>query len=181
MTTDATGPLYGDAAIAAVRDYLARYRIPLLVVEDPKSPTAPITVTERLSGKSVRFSWGAIVEAEHAKNAETGSPYIRVTLDDGRRFAFAAVGIVFAPSFTSTGPVPDCPPTGCFQDFERLFRHLSHLSEDSHDEHHREALQVLMVLLAFLEGARLAGIDVTDEERDLEEILEKLEKGGAKL
>lgn len=171
-------PLRGPEAIAAVKDYLARYRIPFQVIEDPRSPTAPVTVLERLSGKSVRFAWGAVLEAEPAKNAETGSPYLRVTLDDGRRLAFSAVGLVFAPSFLSTGPVPDCPPTGCFVDYAKLERHLSHLVAEDHEEHHKEALQVLMVLLAFLEGARLVGIDVAEEEHDLQELLEQLERRG---
>jgi hypothetical protein len=168
--------LRGEDAIAAVREYLERYHIPFQVIEDPKSPTAPITVIERLSGKSIRFAWGAILEAEHAKNAESGSPYLRVALDDGRKFALSNIGVVFAPSFLATGPVPDCPATASWVDFDKLFRHLEHLSQDNHEEHEREAVQVLMVLLAFLEGARLAGFEVDEEERELQAILEKLER-----
>lgn len=168
--------LRGAAAQHAVRDYLERYRIPFEVIEDPKGPTAPITVLERLTGKSVRFAIPQVLAAEEAKNTETGSPYLRLELDDGRRFALAAVGIVFSPSFIATGPVPDCPATGCFQDFNKLLRHLEHLADESHEENKKEALQVLMVLLAFLEGARGAGIDVAEEERELDILLEKLER-----
>lgn len=169
--------LEGADAQTAVREFLERHRIPFQLIEDPKGgPTAPITVMERLSGKSVRFALPQVTVAEEAKNSETGSTYLRVQLDDGRRFALAAIGIVFSPSFISTGPVPDCPATACFADFAKLLRHLDHLAADGHEENKKEALQVLMVLLAFLEGARSVGIDVAEEEHELDELLEKLEK-----
>ena len=72
--------------------------------------------------------------------------------------------------------MPDCPPAACFSDFEKLFRHAEHLLDERHvEEHAREALQTVMVLLAFLEGARLAGLEVTEEERELQAVFEKLE------
>lgn len=170
------GLVTGARAGAALRDYLLRHRIPFQLVEDPPGPAAAVTVAERLSGKSLRFAWGQVLAVEHAKNLETGSPYVRVSLDDGRRFAFAAAGIVFAPSFGATGPIADCPTAGCFADYARLLRHAEHLVEERHaDEHGREALQVVMVLLAFLEGARLVGFDVAEEEREVEPLLEVLE------
>jgi hypothetical protein len=169
-------PLRGAPAQEAVREFLQRYRIAFEMIEDPRGPTAPITVLERLTGKSVRFAIPQVLVAEEAKNTETGSPYLRLELDDGRRFALALIGIVFSPSFVATGPVPDCPATACFTDFNKLHRHLDHLADDAHEEHKKEALQVLMVLLAFLEGARAAGIDVAEEERELDVLLEKLER-----
>lgn len=174
--TSTPEPLTGPAAQAAVREYLERYRIPFETIEDPRGSIAPITVLERLSGKSIRFAIPQVTVAEEAKNTETGSPYLRIELDDGRRFALSAIGIVFAPSFVATGPVPDCPATACFQDFYKLYRHLEHLALDGHEEHKKEAVQTLMVLLAFLEGARAAGIDVAEEERELDVLLEKLER-----
>lgn len=153
------------------------------ILEDPNSGSTatllPVTVIERATDKRISFAWGQVRQAELARNHDTGASYVRVFLDDDRRFAFAGMGIVFAPSFASTGPLPDCPSTACFFDYHRLFGHLEHLVADRHEEHGHEALRVLMVLLAFIDGARALGVDVSSEERALDEKLERLEKLGA--
>lgn len=168
----------GKEASAHVREWLERHRVPFQIFDDPRSSCAPLTLVERRSGKRITFSVEAVLEAEEAADSKTGARYLRVLLDDGRGFGLAGVGIVFAPSFLATGPLPDCPSSACFFDYEKLFRHLEHLVNDPHEGAEREALQVLMVLLAFVEGARLIGIDVADEERELEGVLEKLERIG---
>ena len=91
-----------------VREWLERYRIPFELIEDPKNPLAPITVLERLSGKSIRFALAQVVAVEEAKNTETGSPYLRIQLDDGRRFA--GVGIDRSPRRYApvNDPLPFC-------------------------------------------------------------------------
>lgn len=173
-----TGP-QGDEARALVREYLERQRMAFTVVEDPKSSTAPVTVIETLSGKALSFSFGQIAAAEEARHPETRSRYVRVHLDDGRNFALTGMGFVFAPVLTATGPLAECPATASFADYEKLSGHLSHLVEDHHEGHEREALQVLMVLLAFVDGARAIGLEVSEEERALEQVLRRLEGMGS--
>jgi hypothetical protein len=175
MTEVVLGLHEGSDAREIAKEWLQRNPIPFEVIEDPKNPIAPITLVERLSGKSLRFPWAAIQTVFVDKSPDTGTPYLRLQLDDGRVFALAGIGIIFAPSFIGTGPVPDCPASACFQDYQKLRRHLEHLAADDHEEQKREAIAVLMVLLAFLEGARLVGLDVAEEERDLEAILARLE------
>lgn len=166
----------GERAQAALRDWLERQgRFTFRVIEEGKSPTAPISLLEIEQDKRLSFAWGQVSRVEEARSPQTGSKYLRVLLDDGRSFALAGAGIVFAPSFASTGPLPECPTTASFTDFQRLKKHLDHLVTDHHDEHEREALQVLMVLLAFLDGARAIGLDVSEEERELDGILKRLE------
>lgn len=168
--------MQGESARTAVREWLARNPIPFEAMEDPKRSSGPVTLIERLSGKGLTLaSWESIREVERDQHAGTQSTYFRVELDDGRRFALSALGFVFTPSFDATGPVPDCPPAASFLDFAKLFRHLEHLSAEDHAEHAREAFQVLMVLLAFLEGARAIGLEVEEEERALDAVLQKLE------
>lgn len=171
----------GGAAAEVLAEFLERQRLAFTVVEDPKNPAAPITIVESFSKKTLSFSYGQVERVEEARSPQTQTRYLRVMLDDGRAFALAGVGIVFSPSFTSTGPLPECPPTASFRDFEKLFRHLSHVVDEHHDGHELEALQVFNVLLAFLDGARALGLDVGPEERRLEGVLEKLEAAGVSV
>lgn len=168
--------LEGAAAAEQVRGWLTRNPIPFAVVEPAVGgPTAPVTVIERATGKSLSFPWAAVTEVSQAPLPATGTPYLRILLDDGRVFAISSLGFIFAPAFTSTGPLPDCPSSASFLDYRRLFGHLRHLAAEDDPAHVREALQVLMVLLAFLDGARAIGLEVAEEERGLEPILHRLE------
>ena len=166
--------LTGDSARAALRAYLERQPRTFLLEEG--KGTAPAAVVELATGKRLRFAFGQVLTVEEDRSPASGSRYLRVALDDGRSFALAGIGIVFAPVFTSTGPLPDCPAAASSQDFTKLLRHLEHLVEAHEDEHQREALQVLMVLLAFLDGARAVGLEVDREERALEPLLDALER-----
>lgn len=172
----------GEDAQVALREWLERQgRFAFRVVETGKEKTAPVTLVETEYDKRLTFAWGQVVRVEEARIPQLDSKYLRVLLDDGRSFAVAGMGFVFAPSFASTGPLEECPPTACFADFWRLEGHLEHLVTDHHEGHEREALQVLMVLLAFLDGARAVGLEVGDEERSLDEILKKLEARGISI
>jgi hypothetical protein len=160
-----------EAAAAALREWLERQgRFAFALVEGP-SPKGPVTLIEAACDKRLVFAFGQVVRVEEARAEASGSKYLRVLLDDGRSFAVAGAGIVFAPSFRSTGPLPECPETTCFADYRKLRAHLDHLEAGERGE----ALQVLMVLLAFLDGARAIGLDVSEEERDLERALARLE------
>ena len=158
--------------------WVTRHRMSFGLVEDPKSTTAPCTLIEKPSGKNLSFSPGELVGLEEDRDSVRGGSYLRVTLADGRHFALAGIGFAFAPSFASTGPLPDCPPVGSFADFGKLHRHLTHLVSEHHEEQPREALQTLMVCLAFLDGAREIGLEVGPEERMIERQLQALEERG---
>lgn len=163
----------GEAAQVVLREWLERQgRFAFRVIESSKEKTAPITLVEIEFDKRLTFAWGEIAAVEEARIPQLDSRYLRVLLEDGRTFAVAGVGFVFAPSFASTGPLPECPETACFADFHKLKAHLEHLVGE---ERNAEALQVLMVLLAYLDGARAMGLDVGEEERTLEPLLERLE------
>ena len=164
----------GEQAQAVLREWLERQgRFVFRVIETGKEKTAPITLVEIEYDKRLDFAWGEIALVEEARIPQLESKYLRVLLEDGRSFAVAGMGFVFAPSFASTGPLPDCPETACFADFYKLKAHLDHLVSEENRE--KEALQVLMVLLAYLDGARAVGLDVGEEERHLEESLKLLE------
>lgn len=151
------------------------------LMDEGNKTTDPITIVERNSGKSISFNPGAILQTEEARDSIRGGKYLRVALDDGRNFALAGMGFVFAPSFVSTGIIPDCPPTACMMDFDKLFRHLCHLIEDVDNGRDKEAMQVIMILLAYLDGARALGLDISREEGRLEKQLEILEKAKGTL
>ena len=151
------------------------------LVEEGNKTTDPLTILERGSGKTISFNPGAVLQIEEARDSIRGGKYLRVALDDGRNFALAGMGFVFAPSFVSTGIIPDCPPTACMMDFDKLFRHLCHLIEDVENGRDKEAMQVIMVLLAYLDGARALGLDISREEERVEKQLTILEKAKGPL
>ena len=151
------------------------------VVEEGNKATDPITILEHGSGKTLSFNPGAVVQIEEARDSIRGGRYLRVALDDGRNFALAGMGFVFAPSFVSTGIIPDCPPTACMMDFDKLFRHLCYLIEDTETDRGAEAMRVIMVLLAYLDGARALGLDIAREEARVEKQLTLLEKAKGPL
>jgi hypothetical protein len=165
----------------AIRSFVARHRFTFELLEDPLSPAAPAVIVEKETGKTLRLPFGEVLRIEEARDSVRNSRYLRILLEDGRSFALAGLGFVFAPSFVSTGPVPDCPDVASFADFARLFGHLSHLVAEVEAGREKEALQVLMVLLAFLDGARAIGLDVGPEERALEAELVRLEERGVAL
>ena len=165
-----------DDIAGTLREWVARHPRAFELVEP--SPHGPATLLELASGKSLTLELGALVAVEQARDAVRGGSYLRIALADGRTFALAGVGIVFAPSFVSTGDLPDCPAAACFMDFEKVFHHLTHLVDDPHEGHEGEALHTLMILLSFLDGARAIGLDVGEEERRVEAKLERLEAMG---
>jgi hypothetical protein len=162
----------------AIRTWIQRHRFSFELLEDPKNATAPVTVLEKETGKGLSFPLGAVARLEEDRDSVRGGSYLRVVLEDGRSFALTGVGFVFAPSFVSTGPLPDCPPVASLVDFRRLFGHLEHLVTDVSAGHEAEALQVILVLIAFIDGARQIGLAVSDEERMLDAELKKLEARG---
>lgn len=157
----------------ALRTYVAKHRMTFELLE-PKGE--PAVLVERLSGKRLTFDPRAIVALEEATDNMKGGKYVRLALDDGRSFALAGIGLVFAPSFVNTGPLEDCPPTACFVDFEKIYGHLEHLVTE--EDRGREALQTVMVLIAYLDGARAIGLDVGEDERRVNAQLEVLEARG---
>ncbi|MCB9655896.1 MAG: hypothetical protein H6729_17355 [Deltaproteobacteria bacterium] len=159
-----------------MRAWLSRHAMRFAVLESGTGARTTLTLIENPRGKRLSFAVGAIRAVDAALDAHAGGDYLRIMLDDGRSFALSKMGFVFAPRFEATGPLPDCPATACFIDYDRILSHLQHLAQPSHASQHDEALRVFFVLLAFLNGARAIGLDVEEEEETLEAILERLER-----
>lgn len=122
-----------------------------------------------------------IIFAEVLQWRETPHPegmgrYLNLVFEDERELVLCYMGFAFSPSLQSTGPIPDVPPVVCFYDLDRLLGHAEHLSKTLKADEKPEAVKTLMICLATLEGARLLGFEVGEEERKAEGILEVLEK-----
>ncbi|MBK8013282.1 MAG: hypothetical protein IPK13_18250 [Deltaproteobacteria bacterium] len=161
---------------ADLRAWLAYHATRYAVLESGKGAKATLTIIEQPRAKQLSFAIGGIRSVVTAIDTHAGGDYLRVMLEDGRSFALSKFGFVFAPRFEATGPLPDCPATACFVDYDRIFGHLQHLAQDVHAGQHDDALRVFFVLLAFLEGARAIGLDVEREEHALEQILQHIER-----
>jgi hypothetical protein len=128
------------------------------------------------SGKALPLDWRRIEGVAEARNRDSGAPYLALLRDDGRQVVLADVGIAFEPVTAATGPLPGLPPVVCFRDFAATAGRVEHLLVDHPDEPvTRDHLDLFLFLLAVVDGARLAGFDVSPEERRLERILGEIE------
>jgi len=169
----------GDrTAQRAALESFARER-PAAILYDPEAPA----LYDVFSGKALPLEWRRVARVAEARNAETGAPYLAVLRDDGRQVLLADVGLAFAPSTASTGPLPGLPPVVCFRDFAATEGRLAHyLLDHPEDPVTRSHLDLFAFLLAVLDGARDVGFDVSREERRLEALLAEIEArraGGA--
>jgi hypothetical protein len=166
-----------DEIKAKVLEFCRRPLSPIAAIEDADGRGARLL--EPASGKELRILWDELSLAEEKRSELRPSPYLTVAWNDGRQVALADVGFAFAPSTANTGPLPDLPKTLCFRDF----RHLSQgvealLAEDGRE---KEALGGILLCIALLDGARTAGLEVSREERRLDQLLKALEQRGLKL
>lgn len=134
---------------------------------------------ESASGKSLAIRWDDLDDAVEKTTPLRPLPYLVLAFKDGRQVALADVGFAFAPSIASTGPLPDLPATFCFRDYRHLAAGVESLL--STDGREMEALAAVMLSIALLDGARVAGFDISREERGLEALLRRLEERGIKL
>jgi len=129
------------------------------------------------SGKALALPAADLARVEEQKDTQTGRPYLRLTLGDGRELALTQAGVAFAPRFGNTGPLPELPGAVCFGDYGKLLGQLRHELYGHPDrEPTRDTAKLLLLCIAILDGARAAGFEVGREEAELEALLRELEK-----
>ncbi len=157
--------------VAAVRAYCAAH--PRWVLFD--EPTQ--TLLEVATGKSLLLPAAEMTQAVARTNSQTGHPYLLIELGDGRELALCDAGIAFPPVAPAVPQAPEMPPVTCLSDFAQLTSHLSHLLYGHPDDKPgRETLDIVAVCLGILDGARRVGFDISREEKQLDQLLEELEK-----
>ncbi len=124
-----------------------------------------LTLIERASQKQIVIDTARVVDFRVTPNPQGFGHYINLVFDDGHEIVLCHAGLAFAPSFASTGPLPDAPPVACMTDYQRLFATLDELTADP--TRHAHAILLFQVLISILEGARVVGLDVGAEEEAL--------------
>ncbi len=133
---------------------------------------------EVASGKRLRLDLATLVAAEERTNTQTGAPYLMLGFGDGHEIAVADLGIAFPAATPAALPqAPTLPPVVCLQDYRAAHAQLRHYVVDHPGERpDRSVLDLMALALGILEGARVAGFDVSSEERELDAVLTELEK-----
>ncbi len=166
-----TAPVADLAARRALLERFARAR-PASVLHDPASGT----LLDVFSGKSVPLDPARLAAVDERADRDTGRPYLALRREDGVEIAIADQGIVFAPVTGATGPLEGLPRAVCFRDLAGAEGRLAHFLLDHPGEPpDRAHLALFLFCLAVVDGARVAGFDVSAEERRLERLLGELE------
>ncbi len=134
-----------------------------------------LTLGEYASGKSVCLDVRKFCDFRLTPHPQGFADYLNLVFADGRQIVLCHAGLAFSPSFVSTGPLPDAPPVSCLADYHKLLKTLKELM--SEDSHKGEILTLFNVLLSILDGAREIGLDISQEEEDLDKLLQKFETG----
>jgi len=132
-----------------------------------------LTLGEYASGKSVSYDIRQFCDFRLMPHPQGFADYLNLVFDDGRQIVLCHAGLAFSPSFASTGPLPDAPPVSCLADYHKLLSTLKDLMAE--DGRKGELLTLFNVLLSILDGAREIGLDISQEEEDLDKLLEKFE------
>ncbi|MBK9519518.1 MAG: hypothetical protein IPO09_19770 [Anaeromyxobacter sp.] len=126
--------------------------------------------------KVLALDWTRVAALSEARDADTGRPYLQVTLGDGVAFALADQGIAFAPVTAASGPLPGLPAAVCLRDLAAAEGRLTHFLLDHPGEPPEPGhVAAFLFCLAVVDGARAVGFDVGPEERRLERVLNELE------
>lgn len=159
-------------AKAKVREWTEKHKHAVLY-DEPQS-----TFLDVASGKRVKIAWRDLTTWEEKLHPETNDAYIVLLFEGGRQLALVDPGgIAFAPSTENSEAVHNLPPVVCLRDFFTLKNRLDHYLYDHADEPPpRECLDLVMLCIATLDGARKAGFDVGDLERELEKSLNEIER-----
>jgi len=135
------------------------------------------TLLEIVTGKRLRLSLGEVTEVLSRTNEQTGRPYLVIQLADQRELALCDAGIAFAPVAPSPGGGPELPAVVCLRDLQTVRNSVAHALFGHRDEKPgREVVDAVMLALGILEGARRAGFDIGEEEREMDLLLTELEK-----
>lgn len=134
------------------------------------------TLLDVASGKAVKLPLNEVRALEEKKHPETGSSYLVVLFENGTQIALVDPGgVAFAPSLVNTGSLPFLPAVVCLKDYFTLKARVDHYLYDHPDEPPpRECLDIIMICIATLDGARAAGFDIGEFERELERSLDKI-------
>jgi hypothetical protein len=132
-----------------------------------------LTLNEYASGKTICVDVRKFSDFRLMPHPQGLADYLNLVFDDGRQLVLCHAGLAFSPSFTSTGPLPDAPPVSCLADYHKLLSKLKDLM--SEDGRKGEILTLFNVLLSILDGAREIGLAISQEEEDLDKLLEKFE------
>lgn len=132
-----------------------------------------IHLREVVTAKDRVIHFAEVSQWRRKENPTGEVDYINIVFEDGRELVLCHAGFAFAPSYVSTGDAVQLPAVVCMQDYYRFKAHLDHLYQDETKK--MESLQTMMSCLATLEGAKLIGLDISKEEKDLEPILSWLD------
>ncbi|HEY3450442.1 MAG TPA: hypothetical protein VGK67_29070 [Myxococcales bacterium] len=160
-----------SALVQTLRAFCARHPSWALFDE----PTGDLL--EIASGKRLQIRLSELVAVEERPNSQSGVPYLMLGFGDGHEIAIADIGIAFAAVTPAVPHAPTLPPVVCMQDFLAAYAQLRHHVVDHPDEKpDRSVLDLMVLALGILEGARVAGFDISREERELDAVLSELEK-----
>lgn len=132
------------------------------------------TLIEYSSQKQIQINASDIASFRIKEHPQGFGDYLNLVLSSGQEIVLCHAGIAFAPSFVSTGPLPDAPPVACMQDYYRLVDNLKSIVSDQTQR--PAAILLINVLISILDGARAIGMDIGKEEEELEQFLSQLEK-----
>lgn len=156
---------------ARAHAFLRDHRLPLV---DTSDDARTATLLEAHSGKRLSFAWESVKALEERSSELRNQPYLLVLFHNGRQFALADVGVAFAPAVHNTGPLPELPATLCFRDLAVLSSGAEALIDQGRAQ---EAVRGVLACIALLDGARAVGFEVGAEEKRLERLLARLERG----
>jgi hypothetical protein len=157
--------------VATLRAFCAAH--PGFVLFD--EPTS--TLLEIRTGKRLPIPLSELVAVSERINATNGQPYLRIELGDGRQLAIASVGIAFPTIPPGVPGAPPLPAVACLGDLAGVRAQIAHLLETTRGQKPpREAVDLVVLALGILEGARRAGFEVSEEERDLDRLLNEIER-----
>lgn len=133
-------------------------------------------LVENYSQKALSLAYAELADLEEKANSTSPhETYLVLRLHSGIQWVLASQGFVFPPDFRNTGPLTLPSQVYCMQDFNNLFHRLRHVAAES--ERGREALDLVLALIAILDGAKAIGLPTDAEAREIETILNSLEKG----
>lgn len=135
-----------------------------------------MTLTEIDTHKSRTILYPEVKQWRRKANPEGLGDYINLVFEDERELVLCHAGFAFTPSYVAGTPPRPLPPVVCFHDYYRLRGHLEHLYRDRALDQMAEMLNTVMQCLAILAGAKLVGLECATEERELEPVLNWLEK-----
>lgn len=132
-----------------------------------------VQLFDALSQKQLTLNLNEIKDFREAQSPQGLGTYINVVKTNNAELILCHAGIAFSPYFNSTDPLDDTPPVVCMQDYHRLYQSLFHLLQER--ERKADTLKLFQLLISILNGAKLIGLNVEEEERQLDQNLTEFE------